>query len=333
MIGRSLLCVVGAVFLVAADEPPPVPSVLEPYLVDGRFEPGDYGWMKGAFDDAGEADRQAFLEVMAWSAECQKQAGEDIRASLAQLGYPGSKIGDFGQGPVICRSLITPSGQERESYTQFAEELVQLRPIMESYLLAVRVAEETVAPRPDDPLADQIKARTVGEQMVRHAISWGVGVTEGAPELTTAGRSIWQARVIYEMMVRDDDNTQWLKQVVSEHGWPKISDVGRTAAGAAWLLVQHADADPVFQVQVLQAMEPLLAEGEVEPQSYALLYDRVMLKLVGTQRYGTQFMFQDGQFVPQSMEDADRVEQWRTEVGLGTLAENQARIRESYGSC
>jgi hypothetical protein len=35
-------------------------------------------------------------------------------------------------------------------------------------------------------------------------------------------------------------------------------------------------------------MEPLVAQGEVTKQNYAYLYDRIMLKLAGKQRYATQ---------------------------------------------
>jgi beta-glucosidase len=47
-------------------------------------------------------------------------------------------------------------------------------------------------------------------------------------------------------------------------------------------LVQHADDDPVFQLKMLRLMEPLAAGGQVSPRNYALLYDRVMLQMVGT---------------------------------------------------
>ncbi len=41
-------------------------------------------------------------------------------------------------------------------------------------------------------------------------------------------------------------------------------------------------------------MEPLILSGEVSKGDYAYLYDRVMLKISGKQRYGTQAMCLDG---------------------------------------
>jgi hypothetical protein len=51
MILRSVALSLSALVLCAADYPPP-PAQLEPYVKDGRFDPGDYGWMKGRFGDA-----------------------------------------------------------------------------------------------------------------------------------------------------------------------------------------------------------------------------------------------------------------------------------------
>jgi hypothetical protein len=58
-------------------------------------------------------------------------------------------------------------------------------------------------------------------------------------------------------------NTARLKEVVAKHGWPGKSLVGEDGAFAAWLLVQHADADAAFQKQRLELMKPLLEKGEV----------------------------------------------------------------------
>src|SRR3546814_4825245 len=74
-----------------------------------------------------------------------------------------------------------------------------------------------------------------------------------------------------------------------EKGWPTISAVGEKASHAAWLLAQHADDDPALQVRALRLMEPLAKAGEASKSNYAYLYDLVMLKLAGKQRYATQF--------------------------------------------
>jgi hypothetical protein len=47
-----------------------------------------------------------------------------------------------------------------------------------------------------------------------------------------------------EMVAMDAENTAWQAAVLDTEGWPFRSRVGQQAALAAWLLAQHADAQP-----------------------------------------------------------------------------------------
>src|SRR5258708_380628 len=58
-------------------------------------------------------------------------------------------------------------------------------------------------------------------------------------------------KALAQMTALDKEHTARLKAVVAAHGWPGKSLVGEKAAHAAWLLVQHADADPAFQRRCL----------------------------------------------------------------------------------
>lgn len=116
-------------------------------------------------------------------------------------------------------------------------------------------------------------------------------------------------------------------------GWPKISTVGEEASRSAWLLVQHADADPPFQLRALRLMEPLVASGEVSKSDYAYLYDRVMLKIAGKQRYGTQATCRGGNRVPQPLESESSVDSRRAEVGLPPISEYLALMQNQFGNC
>lgn len=44
----------------------------------------------------------------------------------------------------------------------------------------------------------------------------------------------------------DASNTAWLKGVIARSGFPTPQQVGNQGVSDAWLLVQHADADPRF---------------------------------------------------------------------------------------
>ena len=60
-IRRVMLHRLAAAFalLLTAQAPPPPPAALAPYVKDGRFDPGDYGWMRGSFADATPAQKDA----------------------------------------------------------------------------------------------------------------------------------------------------------------------------------------------------------------------------------------------------------------------------------
>lgn len=153
------------------------------------------------------------------------------------------------------------------------------------------------------------------------------------PLLPPKDRALFVMRLGMATTAEDYANTEWLKKTVTEKGWPKISEVGEGAAGEAWLMVQHADADPVFQLQVLRLMEPLVPKGEVSKSNYAYLYDRVMLKLNGKQRYASQMTCDKGKRLPSPLEDEKAVDRYRAEMGMPALTEYMRQMDEMSGPC
>lgn len=126
--------------------------------------------------------------------------------------------------------------------------------------------------------------------------------------------------VLSRMSTVDRDNTRWLRGVVEEHGWPTRSMVGDDGAGAAWLLVQHADHDPAFQRSCLDLMHALPPD-ETTPKHVAYLTDRVLLAEGQGQVYGTQMELVDGTHRPRNLRDPATVDERRAEVGLDGIAE------------
>jgi hypothetical protein len=110
-----------------------------------------------------------------------------------------------------------------------------------------------------------------------------------------------------------------IKRIIAQYGWPSISLVGKDGAAAAWLLVQHRDADRPYQLQVLELMAPLVKQGEVSGANYAYLYDRTHRP----QRYGTQgrcVREGKGGWEPFVVEDLPNLDTRRREMGLGPIA-------------
>jgi len=138
-----------------------------------------------------------------------------------------------------------------------------------------------------------------------------------------SSRSYWDSNV-------DQNNTASLKMIVRRMtGWPTISDVGAEAADAAWLIAQHADHDPEFQLECLDLMKAA-PENEVPRPNIARLEDRVRLNMGKPQLYGTQFDEVYGVFIPRPIEDLYNVDDRRKAMGLGTLSEGLQEMYEKY---
>ncbi len=117
----------------------------------------------------------------------------------------------------------------------------------------------------------------------------------------------------------DSANTEWLASMVEQHGWPDSAVVGADGASAAFLLVQHADADTAFQASVLRALEAAHRRGVAEGQHVALLSDRLAKARGEPQLYGTQADLQNGRFVLWTVRDSAGLHARRETMGLPPL--------------
>ena len=139
------------------------------------------------------------------------------------------------------------------------------------------------------------------------------------------GEDLPELRAMGGMMEVDAIHTARMREIVAEYGWPTASKVGEDGASSAWLLVQHADADPSFQRECLELMKAA-APGEVSAVDVAYLTDRVLVNEGKKQIYGTQFWTVDGQNVPRPIEDEAGVEERRAALGMISMKEYTARM-------
>ena len=133
----------------------------------------------------------------------------------------------------------------------------------------------------------------------------------------------------------DRKNTEAMKRIISEIGWPTVSKVGKETSESAWLLVQHSDHDPEFQQRCLDLMKAE-SKDEVSPVNIAYLEDRVRVNTTRGQLYGTQFhetRDTEGNVVsygPQPIEDPEHLDERRTTMGLGPHAEYTEHLTQKY---
>lgn len=327
---RRAFAALGMLVLLCGAAPPEPPEALGSYIANGEFEPGDYRWMSGAFPDATKAQKQEYEAITAWVDECAATAKSETVAKLRELGVENPRLDKVPLFFPLCDQVaIRPQVDVYDNFADFTHHLAATKPIFDTLLATTELAERIAGPATNS-LADQLRHRTLAEQIYRYAFSW-VWLPEpvkGVPALTAKQKPIFLALLSAEVGARDRANTAWLNDIVAKQGWPTISLIGADGARNAWLLAQHADQDPVFQFRVLRLMEPSLAQGEVSRRNYAYLYDRVMLKLTGVQRYATQLMCKDGERVPQPLEDEARMPEFRRSAGLEPFEEYLAMISE-----
>ncbi|MFN3692686.1 MAG: DUF6624 domain-containing protein [Candidatus Paceibacteria bacterium] len=121
----------------------------------------------------------------------------------------------------------------------------------------------------------------------------------------------------------DIQNTNRLKEIVAEIGWPSITKVGANASYNAWLLVQHS-YDVAFQITCLNLMKELPVH-EVDQANIAYLEDRIRVRLGEAQLYGTQRIIKDGKETLAPIADEIEVNNRRAEMNLPPLQKHSLR--------
>jgi hypothetical protein len=130
-----------------------------------------------------------------------------------------------------------------------------------------------------------------------------------------------------------EKNNIRIKEIISQYGWPRISLVGEEGSEAAWLIVQHAILDVKFMNECLPLLKSAVAQGEAKGWCVAYLQDRTLAKSGKPQIYGTQHdVDENGVAYPLPVEDPQRVDALRSEVGLDPLAEATQHIQERHNT-
>ena len=308
----------------ASAEPPPLPPPLEGTVVNGEFQPGDLGWLRGRFADATEADKARLAEVKGWLTECFKQATAKAKDDVRALGEPTDKLPYDLYGEPICAAVALYTGftlPEEMTFDDFNTAATEVRPILAAWVAGSRLGAAAVLP--DDDPNPLLKAVAV-DQALRYGFTWE---QSGGPQLPGQLMAVLRLHLALALNQVDRANTALLKTYVADRGWPTSQAAGEPVSHAAWLLAQHADFDPAWQVRVLRLLEPLVSKGQASGHDLAYLTDRVRLKLTGQQVYGTQFTCTDGELVPDPIKDESGLDRRRAAAGLPPWVENLKSVR------
>ena len=129
----------------------------------------------------------------------------------------------------------------------------------------------------------------------------------------------------------NEKNLKELEELLSTRGWPKRSQVGQAAAGAAFYILQHSNAEA--QQKYITLFEKCCRDHEGNWQQYALMFDRMRMNQKKPQRFGTHTWMdpragRNDELYP--LEDETRVDEWRKEIGLEPLKEYLTRTGIKY---
>lgn len=169
-------------------------------------------------------------------------------------------------------------------------------------------------------IQNEIARRTQRDQEVRFKVL----------EVNKKGRTGAESTAVRNMASVDQENTRRMIELIRDVGWLSKARFGSETQLGAFLIVQHSG-----NLRLMLTVLPLIeAEAKNDPQgqSYALLYDRLQLRLGRKQRYGTQAQTNpDGSVTIGRLEDRSRVDEWRGEMGLGPLADYAQLMAKGYG--
>lgn len=131
----------------------------------------------------------------------------------------------------------------------------------------------------------------------------------------------------------DEPHAARLWEILDDYeAWPGVSIVGDDGAHAAWMLAQHAAADPELQRRCLELLEVAVALDDAPAMHFAYLLDRVRIADGRDQVYGTQFVgCDDGDSIePWPIEDAAHVDARRERIGLPAMALHTQLMQEHF---
>jgi tetratricopeptide (TPR) repeat protein len=150
-------------------------------------------------------------------------------------------------------------------------------------------------------------------------------------EVGIAGRktgmksSVVEALWKFKFMIQQR-NQEELEALIARKGWPRIADVGREAAMAAYLVTMHSRDG--LQKKYLDAVKQVCEQKELPWERYALLYDRGLFNENKPQRFGTHTRYNEQTKTEElyPLEDEAKVDEWRKEIGLPPLEEHLKRF-------
>ncbi|MCD9026732.1 hypothetical protein LDO26_00695 [Luteimonas sp. BDR2-5] len=306
------------------------PELLDSVPVNEPVDLSSLDWIAPRFS-ANATERTKWQALLDWTAEVAQAQTNTLRESFEAKGVDASALPEHCYSDERCFLIRAADdvASRFESWTEFKAAASAAQPYVQSVRQAVEVVSDIHAPRDDATasaaLAKELLRRFTNDQLMRNITAELPGGMEGTPQE--------QAYELYAFALemdglRDDArNIAYASDLIRQRGgWPAPPDVSEDSQEHLWALVQHGDQRPDLQHEALLAMEARFAGQDPRPQQYGYLYDRIMLKLTGKQRYGTQVRCVDGERQPQPLDETAPIDELRAKVGLRSMEAYLARF-------
>ncbi|MDR6184078.1 DUF6624 domain-containing protein [Asaia bogorensis] len=317
---------------ISASAPPPI---ISKYIHDGEFDAGDYAFLRGAFPDATIQQTTDWQTLQSYILSCRKEAVNAERAELKRLGVEANLNVERGYQNHLCTqiSFATQASKDFGTWDAFSSAMSRSQPYFQTYDSAVSMAVRSLDREPEtDTFEEELMLHSIPDQMWRFAVM-GV-VLPSISGLDTATRSALRIRIFLAQNDVDWQNSHWARHILETQGWSSAIKAGKKSAKLMWLLVQHADDDPAFQVMAIRQLEPVAKSGHFPKQNYALLSDRVNLATTGKQHYGSQLSCQNHHLLPYLMDtggdDEKTLDARRAKMDLPPEATYIEQVQKSF---
>ena len=111
-------------------------------------------------------------------------------------------------------------------------------------------------------------------------------------------------------------NFSRIEQLISTHGWPTYTMVGKLAADAPLIIINHLESEKM-RIKYLPQIEEACLQKEGSCMEYAKINDRILVNTNKFQIYGMQFRYNSKrQLEPFPIKDPEYVDQKRMAIGL-----------------
>lgn len=110
-----------------------------------------------------------------------------------------------------------------------------------------------------------------------------------------------------------------MENLIAKYGWPTYSMVGKLAADAPLLVINHHPDDQVRK-DYLSMIKEACQNGEGSCIEYAKIHDRILVNDGKPQLYGMQFQYNEKrELIPFPIQSPELVDQRRKSIGLEPL--------------